>query len=299
MKVLIRRQTGSVRGVNRATGVATNSDSHRTEFVRLRDVAFVLAVPCLLVAAFLLPESIRGGLVLSYERPTALAMYASHFVHVRASSLLSNLLVFFLVVPPALLASVRSGRRRRFYVVAFTVLVVFPFVLSVLNMLFPRPRVGMGFSGINFAFVGYLPHALADRFEADRPAPTRTARAFLPAVFFVGAAVVVLRMSTPLGVTPRAGGWLAAVGAGSVLAVGTCVQPVVRRPRVRTRSLVETMPPLVPFGSVLFVLVIAAGFPSGGYGGRVITNVFLHFLGYSFGYIVPYVVFRVLEAEFD
>ncbi|MDS0294993.1 hypothetical protein [Halogeometricum luteum] len=234
--------------------------------------------------------------MLSYAHPTALTMYASHFVHLQASALLSNLLVFLFVVPPALLASVRSGRRRRFYVVAFTALAVFPFALSSLNMLFPRPRVGLGFSGINFAFVGYLPHALADRMEADRPASTRTARTVLPAVFFVGAAVVVLRMWAPLGVTPRAGGWLAAVGAAGFLAVGTCVRPVVRRPWSRTRSLVETVPPLVPFGGALFVLVIVAGFPSGGYGGRVITNVFLHFLGYSFGYIVPYVAFRVLDV---
>lgn len=299
MKPAIRQHTGSFREGSDTATETVGSDSQLEELVRPVDVAFLLAVPCTLLAIFLLPKSVQEGLALSYAQPTAFTMYASHFVHLQASSLLANLLVFLLVVSPALLASIRSGRRRRFYVVAFTILLAFPFVLSSLNMLFPRPRIGTGFSGINFAFVGYLPHALADRIEADRPATTRTARTFLPAVFFVGTAVIVLRMSAPLGVTPHTGSWLTAIGAGSVLAVGTCVRPVVRRPRPRTRSLVETVPPLVPFGSVLFVLVIVAGFPSSGYGGRVIINVFLHFLGYSLGYLVPYVAFRVLGAELD
>lgn len=298
MKSVARRQTGSVREVTRTGDGTANSNSHVEERIRSTDVAFVLVVPLVLVAVFLLPGPIQRGLVLSYTRPSALTMYVSHFVHLDVSSLLSNLLVFVLVVPPALLASVRSGRRRRFYFVAFTILAVFPFVLSSLNMLFPRPRIGMGFSGINFAFVGYLPHALADRVEADRLKSTRTARTFLPAVFFVGTAIIVLRMSTPLGMTPDTGGWLPAIGAGSFLAVGTCVRPVILRSRPRTRSFAEAVPPSVPFGSVLFVLVIVAGFPSGGYGGSVITNVFLHFLGYAFGYIVPYVAFRVLGVEF-
>lgn len=276
----------------------SDASSHSEERLRVADLAFVVGVPLALVAVFALPAPVRRDLALSYARPSVLTMYTSHFVHLEASYLLSNVAVFLAVVPFALVTSVRSGRRRRFYLVAFTLLTVFPFALSVLNVAFPRPRIGMGFSGINLAFAGYLPHALSDRFEAGRGESLSTRRTLLPALFFLGTTVVVCRMALAGGAAFDTGRWLLAAGGGSLLAVTLCVGPVVReRPLARPTG--ERTPPVVLFGTALFVLVLVAGFPSSVRTGDSVINVFLHFLGYSLGYIVPYVAFEVLGIDVD
>jgi hypothetical protein len=192
---------------------AEASPSHR---IRPVDVALVAAIPVVLVAVFLLPMGLRRDLALLYTEPSVLTMYASHFVHLDRPHLMANLLVYLLVVPFSLAVSVWSGRRRRFYAVAVVVLVAFPLALSVLNVLLPRPRIGMGFSGMNLAFVGYLPHVLADRFEFERPEWARCRAALLALFFFVGTAIVTIRVTASIRGTAQPGlHWLVVAGAGS------------------------------------------------------------------------------------
>jgi hypothetical protein len=249
----------------------------------------------ILVVVFLLPMELRRELALLYTEPSIRSMYASHFVHFDFPHLAANLLVYLLVVPFSLAVSVWSGRRRRFYLVAFTILVAFPPVLSGLNVLFPRPRIGMGFSGMNLAFVGYLPHVLADRFRAERPEWKRTRTAFLQLAFFVGMVIVAVRVAGSLNGVPRIGfGWLLLAGAGSLLAAVGYTRPVVSCLRSQGFS-GGTVPPLTAFGSLLFVLLVIVGFPEVSPEGGSIVNLFLHLLGFSFGYIVPYIAFRVLD----
>ncbi|WP_435185071.1 hypothetical protein [Halobellus sp. EA9] len=265
------------------------------------DVAFLAAIPAVLVGVFALPKPLRVSLGLSYLQPTALTAYTSHFVHLERTHLLANLLVFLAVVPFALLVSVKSGRRRRFYLVAFTFLTVFPLVFSGLNVLFPRPRLGFGFSGVNLAFVGYLPHVLADRLGRDGPESAPVADSVLPLAFFVGTVIVAVRMglsmldSVPLAAyTP-----LLAAGIGSLLSVVVFAHPIAARLRRGDASLSELFPPSVAFGALLFVLMLVIAFPHVSPADGTILNLFVHFLGYSFGFLVPYVAFRLLAVEID
>jgi hypothetical protein len=203
------------------------------------------------------------------------------------------------VVPFSVAVSVWSGRRRRFYVVALVVLVIFPVVLSGLNVLFPRPRLGMGFSGLNLAFVGYLPHVLADRFEVERPEWSELRAALLTLAFFVGTVIVTARVTESVRGEPRVGlVWLLAAGFGSLAAATVFAKPVVSCLRSQG-SVGGTVPPLSAFGSLLFVLVMAVGFPEVSPGGGSVVNLFLHLLGYSLGYLVPYVAFQVLGLSVD
>ena len=225
------------------------------------DIVAVALVPVVLVAIFLLPEGTRREFALLYTEPTLRTLYTAHFVHLAFPHLVANLLVYLLVVPFSLFVSVWSGRRRRFYVVALVVLVIFPVVLSGLNVLFPRPRLGMGFSGLNLAFVGYLPHVLADRFEAERPEWTELRAALLALAFFVGTAIVTVRVLGSIGGAPRVGlVWLLAAGLGSLAAATVLTRPVVSC--LRSQGLAGgTIPPLSALGSLLFVLAMIVGFP--------------------------------------
>jgi len=273
-----------------ADGSPTGGDALRLTAV---DVAFLVYIPAALVGVFLLPMELRRELALRYMEPSVRTMYAAHFVHFDFLHLVSNLLVYLLVVPFSLAVSVWSGRRRRFYVVAVTILLAFPLILSGLNVLFPRPRIGMGFSGLNLAFVGYLPHVLADRFEAEHPEWERSRAALLALAFFVGTGIVTVRVVASIRGAPRIGiGWALAAGIGSFAAAAGLTRPVVSC--LRSQGITGgSIPPLVALGSLLFVLLMIVGFPEASATGGSVVNVFLHLLGFSFGYIVPYTAFQV------
>lgn len=290
------RNTGTA-----ADGSASGDDGRLSSV----DVAFLVYIPVVLVVVFLLPMELRRELALLYTEPSLRSMYASHFVHFDFLHLAANLLVYLLVVPFSLAVSVWSGRRRRFYLVAFTILVAFPPVLSGFNVLFPPPQLGMGsagtnlafvgFSGMNLAFVGYLPHVLAAHFEAERPEWTQTSSAFLQLAFFVGMVIIAVRVAGSLNGVTRVGlGLLLLAGAGSLLAAIGYTRYVASY--LRSQGLTGgTVPPLVAFGSLLFVLLVIVGFPVVSPEGSSFVNLLLHLLGFSFGYIVPYIVFQVLE----
>lgn len=290
--------TSSSGGIRRRSaadsGAAGGRSSDTDPRISLIDVAFVAYVPIVLGVVFLLPLELRRELALLYTQPSIRTMYASHFVHLSHPHLAANLIVYLLVVPFSAAVSVWSGRRRRFYLVAFTILLVFPLVLSGLNVLFPRPRIGMGFSGMNMAFVGYLPHVLSDRFEAENPESDRGRAALLALAFFVGTAIVTVRLVASLDGAPRVGlEWLLAAGVGSLAAAVGLTRPLVSCLRSQGIS-GGTVPPLAALGSLLFVLLMVIGFPEVSPTGGSVVNLLLHLLGYSFGYLVPYVAFQVL-----
>ena len=290
--------TSSSGGIRRRSaadsGAAGGRSSDTDPQISLIDVAFVAYVPIVLGVVFLLPLELRRELALLYTQPSIRTMYASHFVHLSHPHLAANLIVYLLVVPFSAAVSVWSGRRRRFYLVAFTILLVFPLALSGLNVLFPRPRIGMGFSGMNMAFVGYLPHVLSDRFEAENPESDRGRAALLALAFFVGTAIVTVRLVASLDGAPRVGlEWLLAAGVGSLAAAVGLTRPLVSCLRSQGIS-GGTVPPLAALGSLLFVLLMVIGFPEVSPTGGSVVNLLLHLLGYSFGYLVPYVAFQVL-----
>ena len=68
------------------------------ERVKGADVAVLLSIPVLLVLVQLLPESVRGALVMNYGSPSVLTMYTTHFVHSGWGHLAANVLVYLVAV---------------------------------------------------------------------------------------------------------------------------------------------------------------------------------------------------------
>jgi hypothetical protein len=252
--------------------------------VRPVDLLALLVVPAVLVAGALLPAETRLELAFSYTDPTLPTAFKSAFVHVGPDHLLFNLATYAFVVPTVYLLSVLAGDRDRFYVAFVSFLVVFPVVLSFLNLAVPRDGVSLGFSGVNMAFVGYLPVALAGYLRRHFGVTDEYDAA--SGLFFAGlvlVAVLVVRMPLTEAVA-------------AVAAVAALVHL-----RSAAGGLPRSLPALGPAGyaelGAVAVLLLAGGlvggFPPDLTAGGAVVNVYVHFLGYALGFVATYVTFRV------
>lgn len=261
--------------------------------VHVLDAVVLLAVPLALVGVFSLSTAARVDLALAYDDPTVTAAFVSHFVHLSLAHLLVNLGGYLLVVPTAYVLSLAAGRRRQFFVVFTAFVVAVPLALSALNLLFARPRLGVGFSGILMAFVGYLPVAILD--VAGRHLHLPVDRLRSQWLFFVGLAIVALASG------PRLYG--GAIAAAAALAGVLFLLPVVddwdetHRGNVR-RALVRVgTVELVVGGVVVFVGYLFVAFPAATADEGSVVNVYSHVLGYALGYVTTYVT--VLSGGLD
>lgn len=248
------------------------------------DLAVLLAVPAVLAAAALLPVETRLEMAFSYADPTLRSAFVSTFVHFGTDHLLFNLAAYGFVVPTVYLLSVLSGDRDRFYVAFVSFLVIFPVALSFLNLAVPREGVSLGFSGVNMAFVGYLPVALGGYLRQHFG--VRAEHAVASGLFFAGLALVaVLAVRMPVTYAVAAVAALAALVHLRSAGIG----------------LPTSLPSLGPAGyaelGAVAVLFFGGGlvgaFPLDLTVGGAVVNVYVHFLGYALGFISTYVTFQV------
>lgn len=248
------------------------------------DWVAIALIPLFLGAVFTLPDVTKEALALAYADPTLVTAYANHFVHFEMSHLLVNVVGYLLVVPTAYVLSVIGARRRQFFVVFLAFVIGLPLALSALNLIFARPGVGLGFSGILMAFVGYLPVAILG--VADQRLRIPVGRLRSQWLFFLGLGVISLVSGPP----PF--NWAIAGAAG--LAGVLFLLPVVddweaadyrrlRHALSRTRNIEVLLIGLVVFVGYLFV-----AFPGDTTGDGTIVNIYSHLLGYSLGYVTTY-----------
>ena len=256
--------------------------------VRPADLLVVLAVPALLVAAFALPAETRRALAFSYAEPTLATAVAANFVHLDLAHLVANVTTYLLVVPLVYVLSVLSDRRRRFFVAFTTFLVAFPAALSFLNLAVARPGVTVGFSGVNMAFVGFLPVALSGfvgtHFDVD-------AELDLAGALFFGGLAMVAVLSVRSMLTYG-------VAAAAVLAAALFLSSVAERherarPDLRAAVRAGGYFELAAVGLLLFVGLPTVAFPVDPVVGDSVVNLYAHLLGYALGFIVTYVTLQV------
>lgn len=256
--------------------------------VRPADVVAILAVPLVLVGVFLLPEGTRRALAFSYTEPTLLTAFTANFVHIGAGHLLANVASYALVVPLVYLLSALSGRRLRFFVAFTTFLLALPAALSYLNLAISRPGIAVGFSGVNMAFVGFLPLALSsflrEHFAVDGELDVAGG------LFFAGLAFVAV-LSVQSIVTYG-------VAAASVLAAALFFFSAVElrgptRPDIRAAAAAGGYFELAAVAFVLFVGLPMLAFPADPVDGGTIVNLYIHLLGYALGFIATYATAHV------
>jgi hypothetical protein len=189
---------------------------------------------------------------------------------------------------------VTSGHRQQFYVVFFNFVLVFPTLLSYLNLSVLRLSVGFGFSGIVMAFAGYLPVALAKYAETHFDIGPRTAIA--PVLAFLSLALIaVLSVRSVIAENTTVLLGVSGLVVATVLsAVLYAVSVSERQPNLRTNLIEATAKPgYFELGVVALVLVFGlpfVAFPANPSGASTAVNLYVHLLGYTLGFLVTYIV---------
>lgn len=261
------------------------------EAVRIRDCLALAAVPLVLVAVFLLPVETRRALAFAYHDPTILHAYTAHFVHLRVEHLASNVLGYVLLAGVGYVLAVLAGDRRLFGVATVTYLLAFPLVLSALNLAVPRRALGYGFSGVNMAFAGLLGVVVVE--YVGRRLDTRVRARHAPVVFFVAVALVSLVALPPNTVSFALAATSALVAVVYLLYVLrawrttdiSSVKPTNSRASERSGGWMD----IAVLGTLLFFGYPFVGFPAPNVADGMVVNLYVHLLGFSLGFIVPYV----------
>lgn len=172
-----------------------------TERSRLLDLAVLSIAPTVMFLVYLLPSGVKQGLVLDYTDPTIITSYTSHFVHQSTTHFGVNLFGYLLVISLTYFLALASGQRKQFLVVYLIFTLSLPFMLSGMNLLWPWQGVGLGFSGITMAFVGYLPIVLLEFVGTRFDLPVNQRHSFWLFLISVALAAYIslpLAYSTPL-----------------------------------------------------------------------------------------------------
>lgn len=134
--------------------------THLRERSSVIDLIGVVVLVLILLGIHSLPAVTRETLAFQVGSPSLLTAYTSHFVHLDGQHLVGNLLIFLPTICIAYVLCVLSDRRQLFRISTAVIIAVFPFVLSGLQLVFPRERTILGFSGLTAAFVGLSCFAL-------------------------------------------------------------------------------------------------------------------------------------------
>jgi len=262
--------------------------------VRLSDLLALLVVPAVLVGVFQLPAETRRQLVFDRGAPTLLTAYTSHFVHLDGAHLLGNVLTYLFVGLLSYLLCALSDRRQLFWTTTFALVAVFPFALSTMQLVFPRERLILGFSGINGGFFGLLCFSLLAFVRANLT--TAIDERFAPVLLFVTVgliALVVLPARAWRVEIAAAGFALAALYVGvAVSASGvpswTDIQEAVANPgyfELAGGALGALLSyPFVGFGSVVLP-------------GEAVVDVYVHLLGYALAFITVFSFVIVVDEQ--
>lgn len=257
------------------------------------DLLPITLVPFVLVAVYALPRETLSGLILDTTAPSPLTAYTAHFVHLDWFHLLGNLTVYFPAVGVAYLLCLLGDRRQLFWITVLTLLVVFPFALSAMQLIFPRERLIFGFSGINAGLVGLAAFALTAYLGTN--ISRRTDERDAPVVLFAVVGLIAL-----LALPARAFRFEIA-GASTVLAV-VYLGIVLSRDGIPTAAEIRAATDrpgyfeLAGAGVGLLVGYPVVAFqdavvPQGG-----VVDVYVHLLGFSLAFIVVFTFVFVRES---
>lgn len=252
---------------------------------RRRDAAVLAAVPAVLLAAWWLPVETRRGLVFDSQQPTLLTAYTAHFVHLTRPHLLVNLTSYLLVGPTGYALAVVSERRREYLTGFLAAVLVLPPALSALNLVFVRPRIGYGFSGVAMGLFALLAVHLFAYAETRLTTCLRHENA--AGLFFVEIALI----AAVAGPGTRA--TLAIAGVAATLAAAYAV--VLARRIARSRPLwAEPVdrPGYLELGAVGVVLLVGfpfVAFPDAPTADGAVLNRYTHLLGFTLLFLAAYI----------
>jgi len=246
------------------------------------DIAAVLAVPVVLVAVQLFPDSVCGALVLNYGSPGVVQVYTTHFVHADWAHLAGNVGVYLVAVALVYLLLIYADTRRTFYVGFALVLLVVPFPVSALDLYLVGPEAGeastRGFSGLASAFVGFVPVMVFVFLRENLSQRVRVYESM--GLFLASLGVTLFLLRGPTDST-----------AIFAFAVGVLYYvPVVWRLNDDVRQAFAgwsiSKQALVIYAVLLFLISPVILFPANPAQGGTVVNLVTHFGGFFIGYLL-------------
>ncbi|WP_188974864.1 rhomboid family protein [Halocalculus aciditolerans] len=246
-----------------------------------RDAALLLVPLLALTALYCLPDALVRPLALSHLNPEPWSFYTAHFVHFSRGHFLNDAAAYLLLAPTAYLLFTWADDRAFFRRAFLTVLLAFPVALSAVGLALPRRVVTYGFSGLAMALFGLVGVA-AFRYLETCPGDIDLGHA--PGLFFAATTAIPLLV---LPHTPTA----MALTAASALPTAYYTRSTVRAlPRDARQSIVHRpgAAELPGFAAFLVLASPFAAFPPNPFAGAVTVDIFLHFVGFALGFLVPY-----------
>ncbi len=248
----------------------------------------VVVVPAVVAWIGMLPVEVRRSFAFQYREPTLVTAYTAHFVHLTTGHLSSNLVGYLVVVTTGYWLARQTSREEPYLVGVTATVLGLPVVLSGANLLFPRPGVTYGLSGVVMGLVALL--ALELFAYVDCRTGTQLGWGHAASLFFadVGlmAAAVRPRTTTTITVAAVTGVVLAAYATTAVRRIGGVS-------RLRSALGIEA-----GIAVVLLVAFPLLAFPQEPVSAGTVTNLLGHFLGFALVFIAAYVR-PLVEAQLD
>lgn len=259
--------------------------------VERRDLVLVSLVPVVLTLVVLLPQRVQVGLALDYGSPTLVMRFMSAYVHAGYGHYINNLMAYVVLVVPTYLLCALSGKRRVFWSVFLVFVLVLPFVLSAFDLWLLDAKIGRGFSGVDGAFLGFLPVALVVFLRERYSGRIRVVHS--TSLFMFTATYIAYTYS----------GWsktaLATLGLFLlallyvVYSVGWDELGFICRSLARPKGYFE----LVLTSLLFFVLYSLLVFPADITGEESVVNILSHYIGFSFGFLIPHTYLNIQQIR--
>lgn len=257
---------------------------------RLIDLV-VLALPIVvLIGVFKAPPATKASLTFSHAAPSMTTALTTHYVHYARGHLIANLVVYLMVVPLVYGFTVLAGRRQLFFGIFWTFILVFPLVLSGSSLILIRRGELFGFSGVALGFAGLLPVAMT-RFIGKRyPGPVNLDTA--PGLFFFGLSLISYLT------VPASSFQLLLVIVPGYLGTAYLLSPLRRLLRSRRGTFIVDTDRVgviesVFFSVIAYFVILVISFRSVRLGNSAVVNLYLHFLGFSIGFLASYITLRI------
>ncbi|KXB07860.1 hypothetical protein AKJ58_01605 [candidate division MSBL1 archaeon SCGC-AAA385D11] len=265
------------------------------EHVELKDILLIVSVPVVAILVFLLPDSTQEALVLNYKDPSPVTLFTKTFVHRGVDHLKNNLTAYIFFAVPSFLMSALTRQKRRFYLCFLLFVLVFPFILSSLNLHFIDAETGRGLSGVVSAFLGFMPVSvylfLKEKMAED-----------LKISFSVSLVLFALGSIAFLFVGPLAQKllWLVIIYSLAVFTLWSSTREVDFGKLIESLKGELARQNYLLFSTVsvlVFLLSVPLLFPVELVRGGGFVNVLAHYFGFALGFFVPYLAVSLHEAK--
>lgn len=266
-----------------------------------RDLLLIASIPFVLLTVFFtVSPDMRRSFAFQMNSPDAVTVYTATYIHMEWGHLRSNLTGYTLLSLTCYTLCVRSQQKQLFYTSFLVFTLAYPVILTASNIGFSQDSTAYGFSGVIFAFHGFLAVALAT-FIHTRTGGDLPGKEIAPIVFLLGAAFITTRVTAFSGINrdlPTLTVSLVTINLLFYLYQFLSNTHVSRVPNYLKRSVLTTGSlGLITVSVVVFLVSLSFGFPSTVQSSNGTVNVYTHFLGYAFGFFSTYIVWVYSTAS--